>query len=552
MISSRSDIQPLILTIPDRVRSNVPTTPCELFLAFFPLELVVIEFPLWQQHARDNERGGLTSLNKAMFMRFLALLVKMGLTGMRRREMYWQDSDVSAAMSLRTFENLLYTIRDAGFQAYEEGHPLPDGRVAVSDDPLKRLRRFVMELQAHWQEVYVPGSILVADETMVGWKGATNIHITFLPNKPTSKGVCLKTLVDGHTRVMTALEFVESKEQQGLKRYSEEGKAAAVTLRLTEPWHHKSARIVIADSWFGGMPTAWGLMQRGLYSILNVKTHTKNFCKKELWAAARGERRHHARNDRAYRQLSMQIQGKSTIFTGAFHMDKRPMTLLGTTGSSKEAPPVMRRRLYMTDEGDLVRWTGELQQPFIHYIYRSYFNAVDVHNKLCVGPRSVCSVGGNHLLLKLWLAMVAIAETNAYLTYAKLKKLSSDQYSHPDFKIDLSQELLRRGQQTGQSAEEEEFPRTRSSTEGVATGVGVGKRMQMPPTFLGHALKRDETKNRKCMVCGTLTKSICACGKAICGSQSGVTCWSWHMEAVALGTDAEQPLRWPRGKRSRE
>jgi hypothetical protein len=28
-------------------------------------------------------------------------------TGMRRREMYWQEYDVSAAMSLRTFENLL-------------------------------------------------------------------------------------------------------------------------------------------------------------------------------------------------------------------------------------------------------------------------------------------------------------------------------------------------------------------------------------------------------------------------------------------------------------
>jgi hypothetical protein len=70
--------------------------------------------------------------------------------------------------------------------------------------------------------------------------------------------------------------------------------------------------------------------------------------------------------------------------------------------------------------------------------------------------------------------------------------------------------------------------------------------MQMPPTLHGHALKRDETKNRKCMVCGTLFKSMCACGKAICGSKGGVTCWSWHMEAVALGTDAEQPLQLPR------
>jgi hypothetical protein len=128
---------------------------------------------------------------------------------------------------------------------------------------------------------------------------------------------------------------VESKEQQGLKRYSEEGKAAAITLRLTEPWYNNFDRIVIADSWFGGMSTAWGLMQRGLCGILNVKTHTKNFCKVELWAAARGERRNHARNDRAYRHLSMQIQGKSTTFSGAFHMDKRPVTMLGTKGHPK-------------------------------------------------------------------------------------------------------------------------------------------------------------------------------------------------------------------------
>jgi hypothetical protein len=186
-----------------------------------------------------------------------------------------------------------------------------------------------------------------------------------------------------------------------------------------------------------------------------------------------------------------------------------------------------------------------LQQPFIHNNYRSYFNAVDVHNKLCVGPRSVCILGGNHLLLKLWLAMVAIAETNTYLTYAKLKKLSSDQYSHLDCRIDLEQELLRRGQQAGQSAEEEEFPRTRSSTEGVATRVGVGKRMQMPPTFHGHALKRDETKNRKCMVCGTCCKSATYHALAVLGLVA-LQCMPkegrWHLHSLADPNPCSHPL----------
>jgi hypothetical protein len=57
--------------------------------------------------------------------------------------------------------------------------------------------------------VIVPGAGVVADETMVGWTVATNIYITILPNKPTIKVVCWKTLCDTSTRIMVAMEFVE-------------------------------------------------------------------------------------------------------------------------------------------------------------------------------------------------------------------------------------------------------------------------------------------------------------------------------------------------------
>jgi hypothetical protein len=119
------------------------------------------------------------------------------------------------------------------------------------------------------------------------------------------------------------------------------------------------------------------------------------------WADVRGEKATDDRNDRAFRQLKMKVNGKDINFTGAFHMDKRQMTLLSTAGSSKDAPVVMRCRVYMSDEGDMVRWQGELQQPNVHYIYRSNFSAVDVHNKLAVGPRSVRNMGANSLPLKL-------------------------------------------------------------------------------------------------------------------------------------------------------
>jgi hypothetical protein len=166
------------------------------------------------------------------------------------------------------------------------GQPVPDGRIATANDPLRQVRRFADNLQQRWQEVYVPGSRLVGYEIMVGWTGATNVHITVLPNKHTDKGVCLKSACNAHTHVMVSFEFVEARQEQAQKRYVEEGKSAAFTLRLKEPWHHKGPRVVLADAWFGGLLTAVALLLRGLFCIVNVKLQTKHFCKWELWADA--------------------------------------------------------------------------------------------------------------------------------------------------------------------------------------------------------------------------------------------------------------------------
>jgi hypothetical protein len=90
----------------------------------------------------------------------------------------------------REFEGIhLFTSRDAGFPLYKEGEQLPDGRQATAEDSLSWVRRFADELRQRWQEIFASGSILVADETKISSTGATNIHITVLPNKPVPKGV---------------------------------------------------------------------------------------------------------------------------------------------------------------------------------------------------------------------------------------------------------------------------------------------------------------------------------------------------------------------------
>jgi polyhydroxyalkanoate synthesis regulator phasin len=128
---------------------------------------------------------------------------------------------------------------------------------------------------------------------------------------------------------------------------------------------------------------------------------------------------------------------------------------------------------------------------------------VHVHNKLALGPRSVCSIGANNLLLKVWLASVAISETNACLTHSRDNNLTSDVNSHGDFKTDSGNELVQRAQQAQESVDEGPRIQTRESEESVATRVPGPQRNQMLPALREHTLKHDARKNRKCMVCGT-------------------------------------------------
>ena len=70
--------------------------------------------------------------------------------------------------------------------------------------------------------------------------------------------------------------------------------AAATTLHLIEPYFG-STRVVIADSWFGSYKCEVALRQRGLFSIMNVKTGHKKFPRDKIKEALqqRGDQKHY-------------------------------------------------------------------------------------------------------------------------------------------------------------------------------------------------------------------------------------------------------------------
>jgi hypothetical protein len=55
---------------------------------------------------------------------------------------YFTEHVEATVMSLTKFQNILCTIRDAGFQAFKEGQTFSDGRTASADRPLRHVGRF--------------------------------------------------------------------------------------------------------------------------------------------------------------------------------------------------------------------------------------------------------------------------------------------------------------------------------------------------------------------------------------------------------------------------
>lgn len=113
---------------------------------------------------------------------------------------------------------------------------------------------------------------MVADESMIMWVGTGDVHLTYIPRKPTPLGIMMKTIVDGSSGILMGAELMEGKETMEEREYAKEfGSTAATTLRLMKPFANKG-RILVADSWFGSVRSAFALRRRfNTYSVMCVK-----------------------------------------------------------------------------------------------------------------------------------------------------------------------------------------------------------------------------------------------------------------------------------------
>lgn len=169
--------------------------------------------------------------------------------------------------------------------------------------------------------------------------------MTYQARKPTPFGIELKTLACGSSHVMLHAEIAEGKEKDAAKEYRDQvGATTATTLRLCKPYRG-TGRMLVADSWFGSCNTAeWLWDELGMYSVMAVKTGHRGFPKARIIRELGTERFAH----KAYKIEVALERGTRPMFASGF-LDKKPMLVVATTGTTLPGEPVTRYRREFKD-----------------------------------------------------------------------------------------------------------------------------------------------------------------------------------------------------------
>ena len=126
--------------------------------------------------------------------------------------------------------------------------------------------------------------------------------------------------------------------------------------------------------------------ERGMYSVMALKTCHSNFPKDELLAKVQ------SRFDFACmtRWFNLERGRETKLLAGAW-MDKKEMLVVASCTDDSPTPPVERLRTKFKD-GRVQKLRYDVQRRKYHAFYREHFNGIDVLNKFSI--RSGIRYGG--------------------------------------------------------------------------------------------------------------------------------------------------------------
>jgi hypothetical protein len=211
------------------------------FLPMFPLDQV--------EHilAGTNEKIGRSGamLDAKELFTFLELLLSMAVIKLPNRKDYWacQTLAKDGPLPRRSHHDFSPYMKQARFEFIMKNFALRKAPISNSEksDAWFMVRQFVASFNGWRRKIVEPGSYVCVDESMVLWNGADETsrsgmpHVTIILRKPEPIGCELKTLADGESRIMLAVELQEGKEAMREKEFMETGKVGtAQTLRCAK------------------------------------------------------------------------------------------------------------------------------------------------------------------------------------------------------------------------------------------------------------------------------------------------------------------------------
>jgi hypothetical protein len=145
------------------------------FLRFWPnAQLISPMLSVWKLRATQMQLRGLTALDEPSFFAFIATKLFLGVTGLSNAKHIWENkvplvdtSCIRSHLSYTFYKSMNRVLAEVGFDSYKVGDELPDGRLVPATDSLAKIRKFGDKLQEHWRSVYVPGTALTIDESMI-------------------------------------------------------------------------------------------------------------------------------------------------------------------------------------------------------------------------------------------------------------------------------------------------------------------------------------------------------------------------------------------------
>lgn len=322
---------------------------------------------------------------------------------------------------------------------------------------------------------------------MVFWTGKGDMHLTYLPRKPTELGFKIDTMCCAESNICLAAEVDEGKEIMAKAEYRDKvGAGTATTLRLVKKYKD-SKRTVIGDSRFGSCNTVeWLWDEMSLHSIMAVKTAHAGYPKTKMREALGSTRGTH----KCFK-VEVKMDNKEDLeYYASGLLDKKAMYVVATCGTSLITRVAQRRTRNPKSQAPP---TYELPMPEMHALYRRYFNAVDLFNRDCFGPKSVqMSIKTHSWYRRFFLAILGMCETNAMNAY-RMEKGHIERFT---WLSKLAEVLIYNPEVVDSDAGIEE------------TGGDVSEHCNLH--YHNHAFR--------CWACGRLTHWRCGCGAGLCAA----------------------------------